>query len=88
MSLTSLILYGLFVGLISYILGIYRGWKTYEQPCPQEDLDAYYNAGFQAGARMALKEKNSERFLEALEEAFGPENEGEDDEVIIDGGEY
>ena len=92
MSLTSLILYGLFVGLICYILGVYRGWKTYETPCPHEDLDAYYNAGYEAGARAALKAKNGERFLEALDELFREENDDDDDDenkkVIIDCGEY
>ena len=95
MTLTTAILYGLFVGLVCYILGVYRGWKTYEHPCPHEDLDAYYNAGYEAGARAALKSKNGERFLEALDEVFrdvdDPENDDDDDEnkkVIIDCGEY
>jgi len=85
MSLTSLIFYGLFVGLISYIIGIFCGWKTYEHPCPKEETALYYKAGYEAGMREAKREEKSRAFIASLEDALGPE---EDDENVIDCGEY
>lgn len=81
MNTICIIMLAFFCALGGYIIGIFRGWKTYEHPCPPEDLDAYYNAGYERGLRAAREEE----FLDSLEEAFGPD---EDDENIIDCGNY
>ena len=78
----------LFVGLVSYIIGIRRGWKTYETPCPKEETVLYYKAGYEAGMReakrQAKREEKSRAFIASLEDALGPE----DEENVIDCGEY
>lgn len=75
----------IFVGLTSYIIGIFRGWKTYEHPCPKEETALYYKAGYDAGMRAAKHEQKTKEFIASLEDALGPE---EDDENVIDCGEY
>ena len=69
------ILLAFFCALGGYIIGFRRASKTYKA-----DNKDYYNAGYESGLRAA----RGEQFLASLEDALGPE----DDDVVIDCGEY
>lgn len=83
MNTFSIIISMLFVGIISYIIGFRRAWKTYKTPS-QEETEIYYKAGYDAGLRDAKREEKTKEFIASLEDAF----EGKDEDVIIDAGEY
>lgn len=85
MNLTTAIIYGLFVGIICFIFGLYRGWKTYEKPCPKEDLEAYYDAGYQMGYEEGQRVAAQRQVIDQLDEIFDDDG---DDNRIIDCGEY
>lgn len=84
MNTLWIIILAFFCAIISYIIGIHRGWKTYEHPCPKEETELYYKAGYEAGMRAAKHEEKTRKFIASLEDAFGPE----DEDQVIDGGEY
>lgn len=83
MNTFTIIISMLFVGIISYIIGFRRAWKTYKTHS-QEETEIYYKAGYDAGLRDAKREEKTKEFIASLEDAF----EGEDEENIIDAGEY
>ena len=83
MNTFAIIISMLFVGIISYIIGFRRAWKTYKTPS-QEETDIYYKAGYDAGMRDAKKEAKAKEFIASLEDAF----EAEDEDITIDAGEY
>lgn len=83
MNTFSIIISMLFVGIISYIIGFRRAWKTYKTPS-QEETEIYYKAGYDAGLRDAKREEKTKEFIASLEDAF----EGKDEDIIIDAGEY
>lgn len=83
MNTFAIIISMLFVGIISYIIGLRRAWKTYKTPS-KEETEIYYKAGYDAGLRDAKREEKTKEFIASLEDAF----EGEDEENVIDCGEY
>lgn len=83
MNTFTIIISMLFVGIISYIIGFRRAWKTYKTPS-KEETEIYYKAGYDAGLRDAKREEKTKEFIASLEDAF----EGEDEENVIDCGEY
>lgn len=83
MNTFAIIISMLFVGIISYIIGLRRAWKTYKTPS-KEETEIYYKAGYDAGLRDAKREEKTKEFIASLEDAF----EGEDEDNIIDAGEY
>ena len=83
MDTFAIIISMLFVGIISYIIGLRRAWKTYKTPS-KEETEIYYKAGYDAGLRDAKREAKSREFIASLEDAF----EGDDEENVIDCGEY
>lgn len=83
MNTFTIIISMLFVGIISYIIGFRRAWKTYKTPS-QEETEIYYKAGYDAGLRDAKREEKTKEFIASLEDAF----EGEDEDTIVDCGEY
>ena len=83
MNTFTIIISMLFVGIISYIIGFRRAWKTYKTPS-KEETDIYYKAGYDAGMRDAKKETKAKEFIASLEDAF----EGKDEDITIDCGEY
>ena len=83
MNTFAIIISMLFVGIISYIIGFRRAWKTYKTPS-KEETDIYYKAGYNDGLRDAKKETKAKEFIASLEDAF----EGKDEDTIVDCGEY
>lgn len=83
MNTFAIIISMLFVGIISYIIGFRRAWKTYKTPS-KEETEIYYKAGYDAGLRDAKREEKTKEFIASLEDAF----EGKDEDNIIDAGEY
>ena len=94
MQLLIYIMYGLFVGIICYLLGLYRGWKTYAKPCPQEDLDLYYESGYKVGyksgykdgSQNAIRDVKIQDFITQMDDLF--EDEDDTKNNVIDCGEY
>ena len=83
MNTFTIIISMLFVGIISYIIGFRRAWKTYKTPS-QEETEIYYKAGYDAGLRDAKRGEKAKEFIASLEDALGPE----DEDITIDCGEY
>ena len=88
-------MYGLFVGIICFAFGLYRGWKTYKKPCPQEDLDLYYERGYKVGyksgykdgSQNAIRDVKIQDFVTQMDNLFEPDD-GNDMDVVLDGGQY